>query len=153
VTSGYGNLYNALKYNYPLSGYIEVIANAQPGYSIRLDSLRIGAFLPQDRTLNVFDYRLDGNAPNALSPTTISAYSPVTGFPTHTTVTVGSGFTEGVIALRVGSSNSSSIAIDNITYTVTPVPEPHEWAFMLSGLGLVGWFARRRQLEGAPAAA
>jgi hypothetical protein len=30
------------------------------------------------------------------------------------------------------------------TWSVTPVPEPHEWAMMLAGLGMVGWVARRR---------
>lgn len=38
-----------------------------------------------------------------------------------------------------------------------PVPEPHEWAMMLAGLGLVGWTARRRRTDSrradAPAAA
>ena len=27
--------------------------------------------------------------------------------------------------------------------TVTPVPEPSQWAMMLAGLGLVGWIVRR----------
>lgn len=27
--------------------------------------------------------------------------------------------------------------------TVTPVPEPSQWAMMLAGLGLVGWMVRR----------
>jgi len=29
--------------------------------------------------------------------------------------------------------------------SVAAVPEPHEWAMMLAGLGLVGWAARRRR--------
>ena len=28
---------------------------------------------------------------------------------------------------------------------VTAVPEPHEWAMMLAGLGVVGWIGRRRR--------
>jgi hypothetical protein len=31
-----------------------------------------------------------------------------------------------------------------ISLNVALVPEPHEWAMMLAGLGLVGWVARRR---------
>jgi hypothetical protein len=31
------------------------------------------------------------------------------------------------------------------TLTLTPVPEPETWGLMLSGLGLVGWAARRRK--------
>jgi len=33
---------------------------------------------------------------------------------------------------------------DGYTVTVTPVPEPGEWAMMLSGLALLGLIARRR---------
>jgi hypothetical protein len=33
--------------------------------------------------------------------------------------------------------------LDNIQ--VAAVPEPHEWAMMVAGLGLVGWAARRRR--------
>ncbi|HYC36408.1 MAG TPA: PEPxxWA-CTERM sorting domain-containing protein [Usitatibacter sp.] len=29
------------------------------------------------------------------------------------------------------------------TVTVTPVPEPSQWAMMLAGLALVGWIVRR----------
>jgi hypothetical protein len=40
--------------------------------------------------------------------------------------------------------------LDNVS--VTAVPEPHEWAMMLVGLGLVGWVARRRARTGTGAA-
>jgi hypothetical protein len=38
-------------------------------------------------------------------------------------------------------------------FSVTAVPEPHEWAMMLAGLGLVVWMARRRRSDVAPVAA
>lgn len=38
-------------------------------------------------------------------------------------------------------------------FAVTAVPEPHEWAMMLAGLGLVVWMARRRRAVAAPVAA
>ena len=40
--------------------------------------------------------------------------------------------------------------LDNIA--VAAVPEAHEWAMMLAGLGLVGWVARRRSRTGGDAA-
>jgi hypothetical protein len=53
------------------------------------------------------------------------------------------GFWVGGVGEKVG--------LDNVV--VTAVPEPHEWALMLAGLGLVGWAARRRStaLAGSPA--
>ena len=65
-----------------------------------------------------------------------------------TTQSLGVG---GHIYARVNDTfhenNSGSFDV-----TVTPVPEPHEWAMMLAGLGLVGWVARRRSSTlGVPA--
>jgi hypothetical protein len=39
-------------------------------------------------------------------------------------------------------SSSTLVGLDNVA--VAAVPEPHEWAMMLAGLGLVGWAARRK---------
>jgi hypothetical protein len=52
-----------------------------------------------------------------------------------------------VAALRFAGNGSSNFgaALDNIN--VAAIPEPHEWAMMLAGLGLVGWAARRRRAE------
>jgi hypothetical protein len=48
-------------------------------------------------------------------------------------------FIGGVNGLQ---SSQSVIGLDNVA--VAAVPEPHEWAMMLAGLGLVGWAARRK---------
>ena len=37
--------------------------------------------------------------------------------------------------------------IDNVSLTVTPVPEPETYALMVAGLGLVGCAIRRRQVD------
>jgi len=50
-------------------------------------------------------------------------------------------------ALTSGANFNGGLMIDNIS--VAAVPEPHEWAMMLAGLGLVGWAARRRQQPSA----
>jgi MYXO-CTERM domain-containing protein len=58
------------------------------------------------------------------------------------TQTIGSG--GATLYARVNdtlfSNNSGAYSV-----SVTPVPEPHEWAMMLAGLGLVGFAARRRR--------
>jgi hypothetical protein len=41
----------------------------------------------------------------------------------------------------VAGGGGEWVGIDNVQ--VTPVPEPHEWAMMLAGLGVVAWAARR----------
>lgn len=42
------------------------------------------------------------------------------------------------VYLDIGSGNSMYVT------SISSVPEPASWAFLLSGLGLVGWAARRR---------
>lgn len=55
---------------------------------------------------------------------------------------VGIVRTEGDI--RSLSFKGVGVVVDNLSVAV-PVPEPHTYALMLSGLGLVGWLARRRR--------
>jgi hypothetical protein len=40
-------------------------------------------------------------------------------------------------------STLEAVGLDNVT--IAAVPEPHEWAMMLAGLGIVGWVARRQR--------
>ncbi len=40
---------------------------------------------------------------------------------------------------------ADTIELDNLKYTVTPVPEPSTYALMLGGLGMVGFMAYRRR--------
>lgn len=62
-------------------------------------------------------------------------------------ITYGSNFTWDLPG-RPGSQLSFSSTGLEVT-TLAPVPEPESYAFMLAGLGLVGWMARRRtKLQG-----
>jgi len=54
-------------------------------------------------------------------------------------------------SLISGPNGNGGVLIDNIQ--VAAVPEPHEWAMMLSGLGLVAFVASRRRQGGAALAA
>jgi hypothetical protein len=43
------------------------------------------------------------------------------------------------------AANAASIGNFEFQLALAPVPEPHEWAMMIAGLGLVGWATRRRR--------
>ncbi len=43
------------------------------------------------------------------------------------------------------SGNDHVMAIDNVSFSVTAVPEPSTYAMLLAGLGAVGFMARRRR--------
>lgn len=56
----------------------------------------------------------------------------------------------GMVNVSLGTSNATNQGpvVDNIVLTVAAVPEPHEWAMMLAGLGIVGTIASRRRRAG-----
>jgi hypothetical protein len=89
----------------------------------------------------------------------------LTGFGTFSGIAGGSGIVPGAIAMsttNVGSFSETLVLHWNgsnaggysgpysditlqLSGNVAPVPEPHEWAMMLAGLGMVGVIARRRR--------
>ena len=56
---------------------------------------------------------------------------------------VTSGPRSSVGSNTFGQSGLSRPEPRTTVVTVTPVPEPSQWAMMLAGLGLVGWIVRR----------
>ena len=64
---------------------------------------------------------------------------------THVTVS-GLAATSALTELKFGARNDPSfIRLDNVSVTVSAVPEPETYAMLLAGLALVGVAARRRQ--------
>ena len=59
------------------------------------------------------------------------------------TFTAGPSMSAAIMFAATGPASDFGPALDNIS--VAAVPEPHEWARMLAGLGLVVWAARRRR--------
>jgi hypothetical protein len=62
-----------------------------------------------------------------------------------TTVYGGIGSTTPLMFSAMGKSDSYGSSLDNIS--VSPVPEPEEWAMMLLGLGLMGFVSKRKNLN------
>lgn len=81
----------------------------------------------------------------------VGQFSPVnlTNPYTHNEIDVTDMLANGgTYQLRFGQVNNQAYllqGIDNVSLSVTPVPEADTYAFMLAGLGLIGFAARRRQ--------
>ncbi|WP_332852369.1 PEP-CTERM sorting domain-containing protein [Duganella sp. S19_KUP01_CR8] len=64
---------------------------------------------------------------------------------THVTLS-GLVATSAATELKFGARNDPSfLRLDNVSVTVSAVPEPETYAMLMAGLGLVGFAARRRQ--------
>jgi hypothetical protein len=53
------------------------------------------------------------------------------------------GITRSTTDIRSLSPSGQGLVADDVTFT-SPVPEPEVYTMLLSGLGLMGWVARRR---------
>lgn len=63
----------------------------------------------------------------------------------------GANLVAGSYILAVSGTAGAAGSKYTVELNAAPVPEPHEWAMMLAGLGLVGFVAsRKRRQEGAP---
>jgi hypothetical protein len=99
---------------------------------------------------------------NPSSPGFINNWTVTMNGPSTPPSIVWAAFTDPLGAFRL-RFNTSDLQAGTYTLTVvgtagasgsafsgsitTPVPEPHEWAMMLAGLGLVAWVARRRKKD------
>lgn len=104
-------------------------------------------------TLNSMDF---GAWANATRPTNISV-TAIGGGPVLFSFTgnVGLGSTEHQsFSQAVSSANglwiewmdtAFNVGIDNVRFTIAPVPEPEAYAMFLAGLGILGAVARRRK--------
>jgi glucose/arabinose dehydrogenase len=91
---------------------------------LRLNASRDGFELSGDLADGVLD---PGDAPG----TSLTEFG--TGFSIVTDIQTGP---DGAVYVTALGSDA--------VYRIAPVPEPHAWALILTGIGLVGWLARAR---------
>jgi len=66
--------------------------------------------------------------------------------------TLSSGFVSGVNTLEFfveGNGVTDGFALETVSFTAAPVPEPETYALLLAGLGMVGVATRRRAVAAA----
>ncbi|MBI5386853.1 MAG: hypothetical protein HZA90_19445 [Verrucomicrobia bacterium] len=145
-TSGYGDLSKVAFQAYTGSGIFgEITLTPDAGYRVTLNGFDMAAYVGSGqistRSEEVIDI-LYGSFVRHLGPRDLSATFPLTHTHFAPEVTYA-----GPITIRIG--NDWNIAIDNIEFTATPVPEPSTilaGAFALLPFGLSAVrFLRRRQ--------
>ena len=90
--------------------------------------------------LQTLSVNLDGN--------TIWSGTPGTSWQTFSASlqNVGAGLhTLSFVGTNLNRAADTSVFVDNVKMSVTPVPEPETYAMLLAGLGLMGGVARRRK--------
>jgi hypothetical protein len=125
------------------AGTAEIFLDPAPGQQVTLSGFQLGAYPNIDRLtyIRILDGSGDvlaegGSLGSAASKITISGASSST-FDFALTSDEGIRIQWGPSAYNTG--------IDNIRFSVTPIPEPGTWALMGAGLALLGFSARRRR--------
>jgi hypothetical protein len=108
------------------------------GNSVRLDSFFLGSYVNLDRGTSYFiddlatpgiDFQSGATTIGALGLTVARAFTSATG-------------------IRIGFGPTAyNVGINNINFTINPVPEPESYALLLAGLGLMGAVARRKSRQ------
>ena len=102
-------------------------------------SLQIARFSGDTATINLYTNVADlAPAQTIAVPVTINHYTPIT--------VVNTLFPAQLFRKITIDGFKGYYGIDNINFTASPVPETSTYAMMLAGLGVVGYFARRRKL-------
>lgn len=120
------------------------------------DTFALGAYAANTelifRMTNVMSARIDGGKPGDIvsqifSGTSGSLNPAFNGGEAGLPYVKVTPISPTVLAIGFEDLDPTRTTFDNLTFTLTlaPIPEPHEWAMMLAGLGMVGVVARRRR--------
>jgi hypothetical protein len=121
-------------------------------------NFNFGADGPQARVGAFFNLSqpIGGPKSNTITLTALDANNVELETVTFSVDTAFDGYNEGVFAgfyrtqadienFRVSFSGGGSLVMDDLHLSMAPVPEPGTYALMAGGMGLLGWFARRRR--------
>jgi hypothetical protein len=132
------------------SGNMLIVNGANPGSQLVWTQQVTGAVANQRYTLGAsFASLVSGGASASLQFTVDDvAFGGVQTVTTTSFSAYAASFVapSASFTLRLVNFETAALgndfAVDNLS--IAAVPEPHEWAMLLVGLGLVGWAARRR---------
>ena len=134
--SGYNNLPSAVwASGSDANSFARITLTPAAGQSITLDGFDLGSYSVPTRSTNLRVFALGG------ATHTFSGNVGSVAGPTHVSLALTSS--TGIV---IEWENSAyNVGINNIGYTLSPVPEPGSYALMLAGLSAIGMLARRRR--------
>ncbi|MFG6415266.1 PEP-CTERM sorting domain-containing protein [Roseateles sp. DC23W] len=135
--TGYNTLPSALwASGSDANSFARITLTPASGMAITLDTLDLGAYATNTRTTNLRVFSLGSAVMFSHAGDVGTSGGPSTFFPSISSTT-------GVV---IEWENSAyNVGINNISYTLAPVPEPRSYALLLGGLAAVGLLARRRR--------
>jgi hypothetical protein len=117
---------------------IDLVAQSAPGLTLK--SLNLGAYANTSRNTDLRVFDLGSNAE-------LFAYTGAVGIVAGNSPSTFNLNLNSATGLRIEWRNSAyNVGIDNIEI-LSAVPEPHRYALMLGGLGLMALVARRRRRQ------
>jgi hypothetical protein len=135
--SAYGTQINASGLDYTTGGSFD------SNQHVRVDLLNAGAsFFSTSNADIAQSFYLGGSNGNSVIGSDVA--NPYLSYSFNLSNLLAAGGTYTLRFASVSNDDQLQMGIDNVSLSVTPVPEPDTYAMLLSGLGLMGFVVRRR---------